>query len=566
MKLDHTKGPAIVDSTKEQKLVFEVAVCDLGCCQTKIAEFIGVSRALSCRCFPVFLEAQRFKQAARVHLSVRAGVDLALNYLIQNTFPKLGYLKHPSKDPQQEIRAVLAASPNDGLDLEGAEANPEALKEVSNYVSLMGSQNHRVVLYDLVTDRFGRRPYGWHDWEVVLLVVRLVMMGELSVTGSGGTLTPDRIYAAIDGTNKWRNVTVVKRQTVDKGLLQTARTIAKDVFGKNTPDGEDALTAHIRGEFEAWRTNLGEWKPLADTGNYPGASDIADASGVIARALAIQDSYQFIGHFVELKDDFQDLSDTMGELRNFYTSQRPTWEKLRKAHEAFNLNRQELVKNTEAAAKLKRIEDILASQAPYGMIKDAEGLIQSVSAVNDDLIQKRRAHVMEKIDGHIEKVKAELNDVGASPELRNKCLTPIQRIKTDVEGQTSIAHIFQLQGAGQEAVDDAFAMIEAAAISASKTPGEAPIETPENGGMSDAGGTAEPMVQNKRSKTRRVVEPTTLVTKTYLESQDDVDGFLEALRDELEAAINNNERVENGLRLKRHSLNGKPERGCAVFF
>ena len=48
-------------------------------------------------------------------------------------------------------------------------------------------------------DRFGQRPYGWHDWETVLLVVRLVMKGELSLTGSGGTLSPDKIYAAIDG-------------------------------------------------------------------------------------------------------------------------------------------------------------------------------------------------------------------------------------------------------------------------------------------------------------------------------------------------------------------------------
>jgi hypothetical protein len=53
---------------------------------------------------------------------------------------------------------------------------------------------------------------------------------------------------------------------------------------------------------------------------------------------------------MSVKDDFQDLSDTMGELRNFYTSQKPTWEKLRNAHATFDLNRQELVKDAEAAA------------------------------------------------------------------------------------------------------------------------------------------------------------------------------------------------------------------------
>lgn len=456
--------------------------------------------------------------------SVSAGVEETLNYLIQNTFQKLGYLSHPSKDPQKEIRAVLAAPSEDVFGLEGGKANSKALNEVINYVSLMGRKNHKVVLYDLVSDRFGRRPYGWHDWETALLVVRLVMMGELSLTGSGGTLSVDNIYTSIDGPNKWRKIIVVKRQTVDKGQLQSARTIAKDVFENIAPDGEDALTAHIRGELEAWKTSLGEWNSLADTSDYPGASDIADASGVVAKAMAIQDSYQFLEHFIELKDDFQDLSDTMSELRNFYTSQKPTWEKLRKAHATFDLNRQELIKDADAAANLKRIEDILNNPAPYGMIKDADGLIGKVNAVNDTLIQKRRDHAIEKIDGHIGKVKAEVDDVGASPELKNQSLSPLQKIRSDVEKQTSIAHIYQLQGAAQDAADDAFAVIEK--YVPPKTSGNKPTPPP------------------KPSKKRRVVEPNKLVAQNYLESREDVDAFLDRLRDELEAAIENNERVE----------------------
>ena len=236
--------------------------------------------------------------------SAGAAVEDALGYLVQNTFPKLGFLKHPASNPQSEIRAVLSAPVDEGLGLEGGVANSEALKEVLHYVSLMAAKSHKVVLYDLAEDRFGRRPYGWHDWETVLLVARLVMMGELSLVSDGGTLTPDAIYSAIDGPNKWRRVTVVKRQTVDRDSLQKARAIAKDVFQTIAPDGEDALTSHIRSALGSWQNNLNSWKPLAETGNYPGSASIADALGVIAKALAIQDSYQFLGHFIEYKTIF----------------------------------------------------------------------------------------------------------------------------------------------------------------------------------------------------------------------------------------------------------------------
>jgi len=482
-----------------------------------------------------FVSGQKHKQPSG---SVRAGVDEALNYLVQNTFRKLGLLKHPTNDQQKEIRAVLAAPHEDDIGLEGGTTNPEALKEITSYVSLMGSRNHKVVLYDLAIDHFGQRPYGWQEWETVLLVVRLVMVGEISLSGSGGTLTSDKIFAAIDGPNKWRSVTVMKRKTVDRASLQKARSITRDVFDKIAPEGEDALNSHIRDELETWKTSLGEWKTLADTGNYPGSSEMADAMGLIAKALVVSDSYEFITHFTEFKEDFSDLSDTMTELKNFYGSQRPTWEKLRRAFEAFNLNHQQLVKDSDAAANLQRIGDILNAEAPYGMIKHADGLISKITAVNDRLINERREHAVLRIDDHIAKVKEELEAVGASPEFSNKCLSPLQKLKKDVKKQISIAHIFQIQGSARDEADDAIALIEEATFQQAQT---------EVTGLDDGAVTPEvtkPQVQNKPPRKRRVVRPTTLVSKHYLENTEDINAFLEKLRKELEDALNNNERVE----------------------
>ena len=91
------------------------------------------------------------------------------------------------------------------------------------------------------------------------------------------------------------------------------------------------------------------------------------------------------------------------------------------------------------------MKDILAAAAPYGMIKDAESLIQTVEGVNTALVTKRRDHVLQRIDAHIAKVEAELDAAQASNELRNQCLYPLQTLKRQVEAQTSIAHINQAQ-------------------------------------------------------------------------------------------------------------------------
>lgn len=470
--------------------------------------------------------------------SVGAATEEALGYLVKNSFPKLAYLKNPVSNPQAEIRSVLAAPTQEGLGLDGGSLpNEEALKEVLNFVELKNSQNHRIVLYDLVEDRFGRRPYGWNDWETVLLVARLVMMGELSLVSDGdNTLTPDAIYSAIDGPNKWRRITVVKRQTVDRGSLQKARGIAKDVFEAIAPDGEDALTAHIRGQLGNWQSDLNGWKPLAETGNYPGSGAIADALGVISKALNIQDSYKFLNHFIELEDDFVDLAESVTELRNFYESQRPTWEKLRAAKQRFDLNRYELLKDADAAKALKKIDDILEAEKPYGQIKDANALISRVEDVNKSLLKQRRDQAIEKIVEHIAKVQVELDEVGAAPELRNKCLHPLQTLKSGIETEESVAHIYQRQGAARDAADEAFDAIDKAARSVApkgvSEGDQAPLDGP------------EPTVKKPPTKTRRVVEPSHLAGAAYLETKEDVDAFLSKLRKELEQAIENNERVE----------------------
>ena len=53
------------------------------------------------------------------------------------------------------------------------------------------------ILRDMVEARFGRRPYGWPDWEVILLVARLVRKGDISLVMNGTTLSLDKIFEAV---------------------------------------------------------------------------------------------------------------------------------------------------------------------------------------------------------------------------------------------------------------------------------------------------------------------------------------------------------------------------------
>ncbi|MBM3946884.1 MAG: hypothetical protein FJ315_05735 [SAR202 cluster bacterium] len=471
--------------------------------------------------------------AAGSKLSLKAedaanAMNQALDYLIQNTFPKMGLLKRLNSDPQREIQAVLRSNDiaQQTLAVQTEEANPQALDEVRGYVDLCTRASRTIVLHEMIESRYGIRPYGWPDWEVVLLVARLVVLGEVQVVMNGAVVPTEKVYGEISAPAKWRKIVLVQRRNVDTKLLQTTRALGKDVFSEMGPESEEGLFTFLSGKLKHWETDLQGYKPLAETGSYPGQEEITDGLRTIAKITSEDDSFKFIERFNALKAELLELADDYHDLKNFYDHQKPAWEKLRKASDRFQLNRLELERDPKAAPALKRIHDILNAPCPYNLIKDGDGLIQTVSGVNDALVSARRAEALTIIDAQTAEIAKELDAVNADAGLRTTCLQPVQALRKQVEREQSLAHIAQAQTEAVNALDAAINRIEAALkAKAPAQPGK--TEPP------------APVV-----KARCVIKPAEIVNKSYLETPDDVEAFIKALRQRLEAAIARKERIQ----------------------
>ncbi|EKJ3211278.1 BREX system P-loop protein BrxC, partial [Escherichia coli] len=116
-------------------------------------------------------------------------VEEAYKYVIENTFAKLNMLKATPGEVLRELQAVLVADDiaQIGRDLQADECNPEATREVEQYVTLKVERNEPVYLRDIVA-HFGKRPYGWPDNEILLLTARLGLAGKLSFSTQGTDL------------------------------------------------------------------------------------------------------------------------------------------------------------------------------------------------------------------------------------------------------------------------------------------------------------------------------------------------------------------------------------------
>ena len=181
--------------------------------------------------------------------------------------------------------------------------------------------NRQIVLHDMIEKRYSLRPYGWPEEDFLILVARLLVRGDISLMMDGALIPLDKVYEAVTTPNKRRKITVLKRHTSDPKAIQEARALGKELFSEMGPDGEDALFAFLQGKLRGWQTNLNSFKPLADTGNYPGKDEVNEGLAFCRKLLALDDSNKFIEQFNGLEDDLLEYADQFQELDQFYEYQ-----------------------------------------------------------------------------------------------------------------------------------------------------------------------------------------------------------------------------------------------------
>jgi len=464
-----------------------------------------------------------------------AALDEAMEYLIQNTFSKMSYLKRIAAEPLKEVQAVLRSNDiaKEQLLFQTGENNPEALEDLRSYLQLCTMKSQQVVLHDMLEKRYALRPFGWPDEEVLLLLARLIVLSEINLTMDSTLLPIDKVYEAITTPAKRRKVVIRKRETSDPKAIQNARSLGKDLFAEMGPDGEDGLCTFLQTRIKGWHGTLHGYKQLADTGNYPGGDEITQGLALTNPLIADKESKKFIERFNMLKKDLLDLADQFHDLEHFYDHQKPTWEKLRKANTAFQLNRLELEKDAQAGPALKRMQEVLTAKSPYGLIKEADALINTVNAVNSALLTGRRNQAVAKIDAHIATLNKDIAAAQGEAGLRSACIKPLESLKEQLQKEESLAHITQAESEAVKEFDVAVGRIEDYLRKLAEQ------KKPKDDGSGKVVPPPPPPV-----KKQHVVKPADLVKTAYLETPDDVNGFLDALRMELEQAIARNERIK----------------------
>jgi len=461
----------------------------------------------------IYINGQIWNDGSQDALTVRTR---ALDYLVDNTFSKMGYIDHPCANPQNEIQSVLRHDDTAQriFDMNIPDNNPRAVKEVREYISLCAMQSRQIVLGEVI-DRFSARPYGWNEWETVLIVAKIVCLGEIQLEFSGAVLEKRRINEVVQRTSNWKKVTVRQRKLVDSSRIEEARKLGQTMFGEMGPDKELPLYEFLRNKFSDWQGVINECRALAQTGKYPGLSEIQEALRLSAILLNAGDSFEFINRFIENRDALIQSARDFADIEAFYTKQRAQWDELSSALDRFEINRFDLEKEDAAKQALCRMREIKSAPAPYGIIKEANALIREVEGVNNGLLDEARSLVERRIGELAVDLEKDASGRGVAKNEIDKSKGALADLKGSIKNEPSIANIKRFESEAQEV-----------------------FEREVNRLAKTVSSTQEPVKEIK------AVSVKGLARKPYLDTEKDVDDYADALRDELKKLIKEGKRVK----------------------
>ena len=491
--------------------------------------------------------------------NIQSKFDEACQYLLENTYTKLGYLKVLQQEPERELHAILRTDDIGqlGLTLDGEEGNPQAIKEVEQFITLRASGNDRLLVADII-ERFSKRPYGWPDGEILLILGRLAATSRISFHAAGPSLPLPDAFDYLSNSRKRREISVQKKRQTDEVLLKQVRNLSQDLFNALGPAGEKELFEYYRGHFETWLGNLKSYKSKTDVGRFPGKEVIEKALLSLQRLLSNTDSVDFFKSVVDNKGDYLDLEEDYRDLHEFFTNQLHTWQQLQQALRRFDKNKPALEKDDKARAALLELQGIEQSAAPYNQLHKVAGLVEAVEAINAAILTDKREHALARVDEKIAQLQAEIAKSGIeTSELSNRLLRPLQLVKADLETETSIANIYllQTQTSDERLNDGVFDLERAIQAEAERQQKLQQEQAKAAQAANSASGVKEDRAPSLTPTPKPVAPPKPVVEVAatsvfnklgnglYLESQSDIERFIDALKAELESAIKQDKRI-----------------------
>lgn len=465
--------------------------------------------------------------------SAAAKIENALKQIVENTYTNLHFIQERVRD-EKEIHAKLIA-PQGKLD----ERNKKALDDVLAFIQLNNSMSCTVTMQGL-KQQYTRKPFGWSINDIAGVVADLAVKGDISILYNGVQCNYQD-YNTVKYLTNDREIqsTVIKlKEKIDSAKIQQVIAIAQELFEKQdfVDDGEK-LANLIRENLQNMIGDLQELNGRHNNPKYPKKTVIELGLSTLKELKNEPDVNGLFDLLIKQKDNLLTWKQEYKLLKSFFNTQVGIFDESLKIYDRVKRNEVYLATfESEEVAKLNelisKLESIIDSPEPYSMIKDLPVLNSDIISIVNNVLEDYKQALGEVISDLAYYLAEEASKQGLECE-RYSNLFKIN--VTDLyERATDFGELKAIEEKAKQYDEKLLKQISEDSI-AKKNLGLQQTDTEEHQG-------SEPEI---RGKELVFVNPTNVVqTMQILETEEDVDNYINKLSEELKTRIRNNKRIK----------------------
>ncbi len=434
--------------------------------------------------------------------------------LISRTYTQLKLLDGKTYSEQQ---VAGAANPDSGLfDADDASKLFAPSEEVLSFVLRKEALGEQVTVKTIV-DSFTAKPYGWDLASIEVLIAFLIGTSKVTLTVDGNVLKRSEVATALRNTQRHAHAVVSPQKTFDERKVAAFRKFCTDFFDEgNTPKDPPELARHGADKLKAKREEL---KATVTGSKYPFVSQLSVPIDLLDQVVGKPDDW-YLTDF-NLGDDLLDAKEsTIDPIQAFLNGgQKTIYDQAVDLLNAHSSNLGYLPSGSDVSVRTALDDPNAFRGNKMAQLKQATDQLR---AQIDQVVASNRTEVVEAIEGRRAEIEASAFYAKATPDAQESVLRRVDQTISRVRAQNQVALIRETGSSFEETVYPSLLDQLAAA---------------QQGGGDGDDDTPPP------KQTVSVRSISAAGVSGVLETAEDVDRYLEALRAALVKTLNDGKRI-----------------------
>lgn len=469
------------------------------------------------------------------HIEINSGnakskLDQALEYLVTHVYSELGLISK-NAESDADIIAILTGAVNM---LPGTDPNRDAAAKVEEYLEMQERKHLPTSMAD-VQSRYQSIPYGWKEIDIAAVCAMLIVEQKVTIKYAGSTVQPNnpKLPDMLRKKSEIGKTQISKRQVVSAARMKEVKELLRDYFSRmDVPSDEDGLIAFMIEKFEGLRTHYEELLRRYEGHLYPDKPVVNNALAIVKDVLSQQkDNLAFIERVLQKEDSLYDTQEAMQSVEAFFKTQVSIFDAAVKFETELRNDLDYIRKDEEANTALSTIRLITmlptSGKYQYGRIPQLNDLIAKVKTSHDKMLIEKRKELLDIV----QQCMGEIHQAGNGDA----------KVKTIIER----SDIYYTQQKEKIAETMSLALMEGYPI---------PMWNYRDDAVSKIEGALE---QPKPVGPKKPVNTNTISKKTYkpifrqsllkaarLESEDEIDIYVDKLREQLKTLLKGSDGIE----------------------